>query len=107
MGDCRALCRAHAPRASCARSAGSIRDARELSLKIFASYSESAAVKRRGEQGKAQVDAGRSRMNQNTANSMANLQAAHEARQGSYAAMNRSWLQGQDSHRRARRPGGT
>lgn len=75
-----------------------------LARRIFTAYSESAAVMRAGEQGMAQMDAWRAQMNRNAAESMANLraqgargQAAHEARQESYAAMNRNWQSTQDS----------
>lgn len=78
-----------------------------LSQKIMTAYSESAAVMQAGEQGMAQMNAWRAQMNQNAANSMQNLQAqaaagqaAHNARQDSYAAQNRAWAAGQASGER-------
>ncbi|MFC4255151.1 hypothetical protein GRI97_06925 [Altererythrobacter xixiisoli] len=75
-----------------------------LAQQIFTAYSESAAVMQAGEASMAQMDAWRAQMNQNAANRMANLraqgaagQAAHNARQESYAAMNRNWEAGQAS----------
>lgn len=76
---------------------------RALAERIFAAYSESAAVMRNGAEAMAQMDAWRAQMNRNAATSLANLraqgaagQAAHEARQQSYDAMNRAWQAGQD-----------
>ena len=75
-----------------------------LAQRILTAYKESTAVMQAGEQGMAQMNAWRGQMNANAANSMANLraqaargQAAHEARQETYAGMNRSWQAGQDS----------
>lgn len=75
-----------------------------LSQRIFKSYSETAAVMQAGEQGMANMNAWRNQMNQNAANSMANLQAlgargqaAHAARQEMYDGMHRSWQAQQDS----------
>lgn len=77
---------------------------RTLAEGIFTAYSESAAVMRNGAAAMAQMDAWRTQMNRNAAASLANLraqgaagQAAHEARQQSYDAMNRSWQAQQDS----------
>ncbi len=77
---------------------------RSFPEQIFASYSESAAVMRQGEDAMAQMNAWRSQMNSNAAASMSNLraqgaagQAAHEARQQSYDAMNGAWRSGQES----------
>lgn len=73
-----------------------------LGERIFTAYSESAAVMRDGEAAMARMNAWRAQMNANAAASMANLEArgaagraAHDARQESYAAMNRSWVEGQ------------
>lgn len=73
-----------------------------LSQRIFKAYAESAQVMQAGAQGAAQMDAWRSQMNANHANNMARLgaqaqagQAAHQARQESYAAMNQTWANGQ------------
>lgn len=78
-----------------------------LSRRIFTAYSESAAVMQAGAEGMARMDAWRSQMNANAAASMANLQArgasgqaAHNARQESYAAQNRAWTNGQASAER-------
>ena len=73
-----------------------------LSQSIFKAYAESAQVMRAGAQGAAQMDAWRSQMNANHAGNMARLdaqaaagQAAHQARQETYAAMNQTWANGQ------------
>jgi hypothetical protein len=73
-----------------------------LSQRIFKDYAESAQVMQAGAQGAAQMDAWRSRMNANHAGNMARLdaqaaagQAAHQARQETYAAMNQTWENGQ------------
>ncbi len=78
-----------------------------LSRRIFTAYSESAAVMREGAEGMARMDAWRGQMNANAAASMSNLQAraaagqaAHNARQDSYAAQNRAWADGQASAER-------
>ena len=78
-----------------------------LARRITVAYNESAAVMQQGEAGMAQMNAWRAQMNQNAANSMANLQArgaagqaAHNARQEANAAMNRSWESGQASAER-------
>ena len=62
---------------------------------------------RAGAEGKAQMDAWRGQMNANAAASMANLQAraaagqaAHNARQESYAIQNQTWADGQASAER-------
>lgn len=80
---------------------------RNLAQRIRTAYSESAAVMRQGVEGMAQMDAWRNQMNTNAAASMANLQsmgargqAAHAARQESYAAMNKAWAAGQASGER-------
>ncbi|GEM_PF-2166378 len=79
-----------------------------LAQRIFTAYSESAAVMQAGEAGMAQMNSWRAQMNQNAANSMANLQAqaaagqaAHNARQETYATMNRNWEAGQASQDRS------
>lgn len=76
---------------------------RNFAENIFTAYSESAAVMRQGAKAMAQMDAWRAQMNRNAATSLANLraqgaagQAAHEARQQSYDAMNSAWQSGQD-----------
>lgn len=80
---------------------------RDLSQRIFTAYSENAAVMRQGDEGTAEMDAWRNQMNTNAAASMANLQsigargqAAHAARQESFAAMNKAWAAGQASGER-------
>lgn len=77
---------------------------RNLAERIFTAYSESAAVMRNGAEAMAQMDGWRAQMNRNAASSLANLraqgaagQAAHEARQQSFDAMNRAWQAGQES----------
>jgi hypothetical protein len=77
---------------------------RKLAERIFTAYSESAAVMRSGAEAMAQMNGWRAQMNRNAEASLANLraqgaagQAAHEARQQSYDAMNRGWQAGQDS----------
>jgi len=77
---------------------------RSLAERIFTAYSESAAVMRNGEAAMAQMNAWRSQMNRNADASLANLraqgaagQAAHEARQKSYDAMNGGWQSAQES----------
>ena len=74
-----------------------------LAQGIFTAYSESAAVMQQGEEAMAQMNAWRAQMNRNAATSLANLraqgaagQAAHEARQQSYEAMNGAWQSRQD-----------
>lgn len=78
-----------------------------LARRITVAYNESAAVMQQGEADMAQMNAWRAQMNQNAANSMANLQArgaagqaAYNARQEANAAMNRSWESGQASAER-------
>ena len=80
-----------------------------LSRRIFTAYSESAAVMQEGAAGMARMDAWRGQMNRNAEASMANLrargaagQAAHNARQESYATQNRAWANGQTSSERGR-----
>ncbi len=86
-----------------AGDSGSCQSYRNLAEQIFTAYSESAAVMRQGEEAMAQMDAWRGQMNRNAAASMENLraqgaagQAAHEARQQVYGAMNDGWQAGQD-----------
>lgn len=78
-----------------------------LAQRIFTAYSESASVMRAGAEGMAQMNAWRGQMNANAAASMSNLQArgaagqaAHDARQATYAAQNRAWANGQASGER-------
>lgn len=70
----------------------------DLSQRIFTDYQQSAAVVQAGRDGMARMDAWRAQMNRNADASMANLQAqgargqaAHQARQDSYAAMNQGY----------------
>jgi len=78
-----------------------------LSQSIIKAYAESAQVMRAGAEGAAQMDAWRAQMNANHANNMARLdaqaaagQAAHKARQETYAAMNQTWANGQAAQER-------
>lgn len=79
-----------------------------MAEQVFTSYSESAAVMQNGRERMAQMEAWRGQMNANANASMAALkaqgaagQAAHEARQESYAAMNNAWEAGQASQDRS------
>jgi hypothetical protein len=72
------------------------------SQRILKAYAESAQVMQAGAQGAAQMESWRSQMNANHADNMARLngqaaagQAAHQARQETYAAANQTWANGQ------------